>query len=139
MLAQAMHEKPMEAYILKKTNWTIPIFHKVDWMAHEQVFNRLTRSQQLSISKLIHNLANTNRQNNLFYGTSNLCPGCQSHEETFGHMLKFNYPPTEEIRDKYLKEFEAQLQQISTPTAIINTILHGVSEWLHSEPSHRPL
>jgi hypothetical protein len=105
-LQDAMHEKPLENYIKKKTKLSPLVFQKVDWMAREQAFKLLTRNNQIGISKLIHNLANTNRQNHLFYGASNQCPGCQSSEETFEHVLKCTYPMTIETRDKCLKELE---------------------------------
>jgi hypothetical protein len=121
-LATAMHNKPMEEYIMKKTKWTLRTFHKVDWLARERAYKRLTRNQKIGTTKLIHNLANTNRQNHLFYGTTNLCPGCHSLEETFEHVLKCNCRATTEHRDECLKVLEANLAKISTPVPLINTI-----------------
>jgi hypothetical protein len=111
------------------------VFHKVDWMAHEQAYKHIMRNQQISIVKLIHNLANTNRQNQLFYGTSNLCPGYQSLEETFKHVLKCNFHTTTKHCDECLKAFETNLTKISMPVPIVHTILHEFSTWLNSEPS----
>jgi hypothetical protein len=131
-----MHEKPMKDYIMKMTQWSPTVFQKVDWTAHERAFKCLTCNKQISTSKLIHHLANTNRQNHLFYGTSNKCPGCQSFEETFEHVLKCPFPSTTEWRDRCLKELETNLTKISTPSPVLNTILHGFSDWLHLDTGH---
>jgi hypothetical protein len=72
----------------------------VDWKARRRAFTRLTKFQQLSVTKLIHNLAITNRQNHLFYGTSNLCPGCQLEEETFEHVIRCSLPATVQFREE---------------------------------------
>jgi hypothetical protein len=59
---------------MKKTKWSHREFNMVDWISHEKAFKRLTRHQQITMAKLIHNLANTNKQNFLYYKTSPLCP-----------------------------------------------------------------
>jgi hypothetical protein len=136
VLRDAMHEKPMKDYIMKKTQWSPTVFQKVDWTVHERAFKCLMRNKQISTSKLIHHLANTNQQNHLFYGTSNKFPGCQSFEETFEHVLKCPSPSTTEWRDRCLKELETNLMKISTPSPVLNTILHGFSDWLHLDTGH---
>jgi hypothetical protein len=60
VLQDAMREKPMKDYIMKKTQWSPAVFQKVDWTAHERAFKCLMHNKQISTSKLIHHLANTN-------------------------------------------------------------------------------
>lgn len=63
MLASICHEQDLKTYILKKTKWTSFVFTSIDWPAHKSAFNKPTRHQKITTAKLIHNLANTNRQN----------------------------------------------------------------------------
>lgn len=63
-----LYDKDLMRYILKKTKWSESVFAMVDWDLHEKGFGRLTQFQKLSIAKLIHNLANANCQNHLYYG-----------------------------------------------------------------------
>jgi hypothetical protein len=102
----------------------------VNWQAHRHTYTRLTKFQQLSVTKLIHNLANTNRQNYLFYGTSNLCPGCQLEEQTFEHVIRCSLPATVQFRDEQLEVLSSNLKRIHTPEQIVITIMHGFWVWL---------
>jgi hypothetical protein len=56
------------------------MFDLVHWDAHEQAFKRLHQYHQHSTAKLIHGFVITNRQNNLYYGTTPKCPICLSFE-----------------------------------------------------------
>jgi hypothetical protein len=51
----------------RSIKWSHSEFNLVHWTAHGAAFGRLSCHQQISIAKLIHNLANTNR--NFFYTT----------------------------------------------------------------------
>jgi hypothetical protein len=88
VLSRAMHDNTLSDYILRETKWSATIFAMVDWDTHERAFKRLTQYQKITTVKLIHNLANTNHQNHLYYGKDNRCPVCQSKEEMFEHILK---------------------------------------------------
>jgi len=61
-LANIKYDLELKTYILRKINWPPPTFDKIDWPAHQKAFNYLTKYQQISVAKLIHNLVNTNRQ-----------------------------------------------------------------------------
>jgi hypothetical protein len=111
-------------------------FNLVNWDAHETAFRRLTRSRQITTAKLIHNLANTNRQNFLYYQTSPNCPGCGVVEETFEHVLQCTSPQTAEFRQTQLLDLQIKLRRITTPIPVIDAIMHGFQEWL-SPPPHR--
>jgi hypothetical protein len=67
VLLSALHEQELVTYILRKTKWTTSTFHLVHWTAHSSAYRKLTVHRQIQISKLIHNLANTNRQNHIYY------------------------------------------------------------------------
>jgi hypothetical protein len=86
-LATGLHRKFLTSHILKKTSWTPRVFAMVHWEAHGIAFWRLFWQQKISTAKLLHQLINTNRQNRMYYGTSDLCPCCWAQEETFHHLL----------------------------------------------------
>jgi len=73
---------------------------------------------------------NTNRQNNLFYGTSNSCPGCNTHEETLEHVLQCSYGPTVVVRQDGLEQLENRLKTMGTPPPVIKVIMEGFSDWM---------
>ncbi len=60
LLSKEINEKTLEDFIIKKTKWSQREFDMVDWKARRRAYTRLTEFQQLSVTKLIHNLANTN-------------------------------------------------------------------------------
>jgi hypothetical protein len=109
------HSEAITNHILKKTIWTTQVFDLVDWDAHERSFKRLTRNQQITTSKIIHQLLmNTNRQNKLYYGSSNLCPCCQLAEETFQHVLHCPAPSSSTHCSKAFKP----------PNSLLNSSRH---------------
>jgi hypothetical protein len=86
-LATCLYRKSLTNYILQKTGWSQRVIDMVNWDVHGQAFCRLSRQQKISTTKLLHKLINTNCQNRIYYGTSDLCPCCGIHEESFHHLL----------------------------------------------------
>jgi hypothetical protein len=85
LMAQALHRDTIISHILKKTKWTNRTFQLIHWDAHELAFKRLSRSRQITTAKLIHELVNTNVQNQRYYNKSPICACCLTEEETFAH------------------------------------------------------
>jgi hypothetical protein len=94
-------------------------------------FNHLTRAQCIQTANLIHNLSNTNRQNPLYYNSSPLCPGYNTHEEDFEHVLKYPSPDAVIHQQGLLTIFQTTLQKMDTPKQIVTTLLHGFEDWLN--------
>ena len=138
ILAQAHHDQPLIDHILKKTGWAMSIFQGVDWESHHQAFHRLTRFQRIGVTKMVHNLSNTNRQNHLLYGTSDRCPCCRAEEETFEHVLRCPSEATLNHRHEALGRLEKSLETMGTPHQVIGVIKEGFRDWLDPEfPSNR--
>jgi hypothetical protein len=97
----------------------------------------LTRSQQITVAKLIHNLANTNVQNHRYYNKSPKCPCCTIVDETLDHVLSCTSAAATEHRKKALHELQQDLQLINTPIEVRDAISHGISLWLirQTEPN----
>jgi hypothetical protein len=122
-ITQHHQDRLIIQYILKKMKWSMRSFNLVNWDAHETAFQRLTRNRQITTAKLVHNLANTNRQNFLYYQMSPNCPGCRLVEETFEHVLQCTCSQTAEFRQTQLSE-----RRINTPTSVIDAIMHGFQD-----------
>jgi hypothetical protein len=86
-MALLLHRQTLVSHIIKKNKWNKRTFHLIHWDAHEMAFKRLSRSRQITTTKLINELANTNVQNHRFYNTSPKCPCCLTMDETFAHSL----------------------------------------------------
>jgi hypothetical protein len=121
---------------MRKTKWTSSHFSSVHWDSFERAFRRLTCQKRINTSKLIFNLANTNKQNSLYYDISPICPGCKAAEETFEHVLICPFPPIQEYRNSQLSELEHTLATLDTPTPVISTIRQGFQDWVQP-PAHR--
>jgi len=130
-LAKCKHDNNLRQYIMTKAKWTPRQFDRVDWTAHSRAFHRVTRTQQVAIVKLIHNLCNTNRQNHLYYQSSPLCPLSQEAGETFEHVLMCPHNLTQETRNKQLTSLADALGKLRTPDELVSTILQGFQHWIH--------
>jgi hypothetical protein len=116
-------------HLLRKTGWTLHTFHLVAWEAHERAFHRLPRFSHHYTSKLLHGLVNKNKQNNLYYGKSSLCPLCNTYEETLSHVLTCSHEKALTSRTKSLTQLTDTLLTIRTPQPAIEAILHGFASW----------
>jgi hypothetical protein len=110
---------------MKKNKWSPRIFHLIDWQAHESAQSRLTWTQRISTSKLIHGLTNTNHQNKLYYNTTSVCPCCSIEEESLEHVLRCQAPEMETSQWTLLLQLESNLQKLSTPVPVQEAIMHG--------------
>ena len=132
ILSQGLHRDTIINHIKKKTAWSSHVFSLVHWDAHERAFKRLTFSQQCITAKLIHGLANTNRQNHLFYATSPTCPCCQEYEESFEHVLVCGSTASSSSRASALQELTIGLEKINTPEQVLEAIILGLNTWITS-------
>jgi hypothetical protein len=136
-LAKIHHDDQLKHYILRKTQWSATVFNKVSWKAHQRAFSRMTKFQQIASAKLVHNLANFNRQNILLYKSTPLCPLCNEYEETFQHVLQCREASALNHREAQLNTLETHLVNIQTPREIVRAILHGFREWQDSRQQSR--
>jgi hypothetical protein len=104
----------------------------IDWDSHGLAFRRLSRQRKISTAKLIHQLINTNRQNNLYYGDSPTCPCCKHIEESFLHVLSCSDVSAIAHRSSALSHLLSSLKQIGTPPKIITAFEHGFQHWMAS-------
>jgi hypothetical protein len=134
-LATATHDHHLETHIIKTAKWSASVFNLIDRAGLKRAFTTLTWHQKISTSKLIHGLANTNRQNRLHYNTTDSCPCCDSSEEIFEHILTCPSLEMTTAQDLLLKQLDTNLNQLSMIPPVIHTILLGFSSWLHSPQS----
>jgi hypothetical protein len=135
-LHQALHSKTIKQHIMKKSNWPLAVFHLIHWEAQGWSFKKLTQNGKINTCKLLHALVSTNKQNNLYCGTTKKCPCCLTEEETITHILKCGRAEATEARDVAFQHLLTSLKQLGTPQPIIMTIHHGSSNWISdTEPS----
>jgi hypothetical protein len=134
VLQTDFHDTPIVDHILRKTGWSKQVFSLVHWDSHERAFRRLSRGRQCSTAKLLHQLANTNKQNHLYYSHSSLCPICHQEEETFQHVLTCHQAG--DARHAALEDLVKTLHAIQTPDTVIDALEYGFSQWLsNTDPS----
>jgi hypothetical protein len=124
---------------MKKSGWASYIFSLLQWDAHERAFKCLTFSQNCITAKLVHGLANTNRQHHVFYNTSPTCPCCQEVDESFEHVLFCGSSDSCSHRNLALQELTTGLKKINTPEQVPEAIGVGMTAWItsFSDPSVR--
>lgn len=79
------------------------------------------------VAKFIHNLINTNHQNQKFYGKSPLCPYCQQTDETRANAFTCGAQRSTDSQIKALKELQNDLTPINTPVEVIDVITHSMT------------
>jgi hypothetical protein len=140
-LHDTLHSTKLQQHIMKKHSLPLQVFNQIHWDAHEKSFVKLTRHQKIHTCKLIHALVNTNRQNKLYYGTTNICPMCQQTEETFLHVPRCSSEPVSTIHQALLTQLLDSLLSINTPRQILLSIQYGMQQWVsETDPStvHAP-
>jgi hypothetical protein len=88
----------LQLKIQKDTGWSDTQFQQVAWPSFYAAIRRIPRAHRNSITKLAHNLWNTNVQNKKYYGQTDLCPICKKTAETTSHIYQCNHPSAIAIR-----------------------------------------
>jgi hypothetical protein len=120
----------------------------VDWAALKGFLKRQNRSSHLAYIKLLHDILNTNTQNNKFYRSSNLCPHCHTESESFLHVLSCPHPEVSKFRSEQQEILWKALTKLNTPILLVATLKKGLSSLSISEslsstqspsfPDHHP-
>jgi hypothetical protein len=129
-MSSELHRQQIIDYVKKRSKWNDTTFHQVHWGAHESAFTSLSRNNQVMVVKLIHNLVNINVQNAKLYGKSSSCPCCLSHDETLAHIFSCPSEGSIEHCAQALVTLKADLTTISTPTAVIEAMIYGMTLWV---------
>ena len=123
-----LHRRPLQLKLQKDNNWTDTHFCNVDWEAFNTAIGQLPRAHRISISKLSHQLWNTNEQNRKYYGQSELFPYCRTHAETLPHIYTCQHSAAATNRATALEQFKASIRPI-TPNNLFDCILSGMTQW----------
>jgi hypothetical protein len=129
ILNHNLYSTPLLQTICKAEKWSHDTFHKVDWKAYDKAFTSVSRCKQISLSKLSHNLLNTNYQNQKYYGHPDTCPCCDKQLETFSHMLSCSSDSSTLHRQNLLEQLQKEMLKINIPKSITSAIIHGISQW----------
>jgi hypothetical protein len=127
LLRHQYYYRPLQEKLMKDNKWMIEIFNRIDWQSYGLAIAKFPRSQQISITKLSHQLWNTNCQNAKYYGESDQCPICAEAAETLTHL--YTCPSNHGItaRQAALTTFQDTISK-TTPPLILNTIIAGITD-----------
>jgi hypothetical protein len=103
------YSHPIKATLQKYNSWSPNQFEMVDWGAFFLAIRRVSRSHQVSITKLSHQLWNTNSQNHGYYNHSASCPLCHHPLETPSHVLKWSHSSAVAIRQLAIEDLTKAL------------------------------
>jgi hypothetical protein len=133
-IKHVLYYQPLQEKLKRDNNWTESQFSTIDWPSYKCALRKLPRSQRISISKLSHQLWNTNRQNKQYYNYSNLCPYCQQEEESILHVFTCKHPVANQNREEALQTTFHSLQSSGSPPMLLACIQSGLQQWI-SNPS----
>jgi len=122
------YTKPLKEKLQKDNSWGEDEFQSVDWDAFYTTIRRTPRSHRISITKLSHQLWNTNLQNNKYYNQSNKCPICQSATEDFNHLFHCPHPSASTNRTEAMHHLIKTIQPC-TPPIILETLNVSLNQW----------
>jgi hypothetical protein len=121
-LRQDMYRASIQATICKQEGWSNYQFNQIDWAAHKYAFQCTWSSKQITYTKLVHKLLNTNEKNCKYYGKLDLCPCCHLNGETILHV--FTCPAQEVLvfRRKQQTILWHHLSLMNTPDSLLADI-----------------
>ncbi len=130
LIREDLYYDSLKDTITAKEKWSINVFPMVAWPAFSTAFCRLSRPRQITYTKLTHCLLQTNSRNHMYYGTTPICPGCNTHEETLQHVWSCDLPATVVAREALFDTYKITLQDFPTPPQLIEVIVHGLQQWI---------
>jgi hypothetical protein len=127
-----LHYSNLKCKLQKDNNWTEPQFLQVDWDSYHKAIISLPRPRRLTITKLSHNLWNTNSQNQKYYGQEPNCPCCPA-TETQEHVFLCPSSHTVQARESATTALRTTLVSAGTPPLVLEALLHAFHP-LHTSP-----
>jgi len=112
----------LKGILLKDNHWTEEVFKFRYWEAFHLVIVTVPRTHRISITKVCHQLWNTNDQNQKFYGHSSLCHLCCKATETIDHIYSCASPLAQQGRLKAIQPLRVAMEKAYTPRSIIKTL-----------------
>lgn len=129
LITEEIYKLPLQLKIQQDNKWSSEQFNSIDWKLYKLALNRIPRSQRISITKLSHQLWNTNIQNQRFYGQSNLCPYCRDHPEDLDHVFTCGHSAATQARSTAFNDLKDSLRPI-TPPNVYDSIVDGLIQWM---------
>ncbi len=127
IVQKELHIPPLHIKLEKDNKWQGNQFDNIDWKFYRSAFMKHRQPYRVSISKLSHQLWNTNILNEKFYGQSNICPICLTEPETWKHVVTCPCIVSTKSRDK---AFQTLLTAINSgPSLLVSMISAGISSW----------
>jgi len=103
LIRNQLHHKPIKGKLHKDDSWKEVTFSSIDWEGYKDAYLSLSHQWQISITKMSHQLWNTNVQNNRYYAETPLCLLCHLHQETADHVYMCTESSALEVRKLQLQ------------------------------------
>jgi hypothetical protein len=123
------YTKPLKEKLQKDNSWSEDDFQSVDWDAFYTAIRRIPRSHRISITKLSHQLWNTNLQNSKYYNQSEKCPICKLATEDFNHLFHCPHPSADNNRREAAQHLIKTIQPCTPPT-LLETLEVSLNQWI---------
>ncbi len=109
-------------------SWTDTTFGWIDWEAFHAAIVSVPPTHRISITKISHQLWNTNKQNSKFYNQSALCPICTNCIEDTNHIYYCTLDSAFRNRLKAQQTLRVELETSNTPGPMIAQLLWCLTE-----------
>ena len=133
----ARWEPAVRIYCYDKYHWTSEVFDSVSWTTIKSVRKRLTATQRMQTSKIMHCWLPTKHMESHKTGTSQ-CPGCRCTDETMDHMFKCSNKTIATKRDKLLVDLRTKGLKIGIPRPIMEAISMLLYDYVNGNQAHTP-
>ncbi len=132
-IRNARWESSVREYCYNKYIWTRSTFEKVDWRIIGATRRKLTPTQQMQTSKIIHGWLPVMHMQAHVSGLTQ-CPGCPCADETMEHLLQCpNHSQTKRRKEKMIG-LRKKLMKLGFPRVIMEAIRKLLSHHCDGTP-----
>jgi hypothetical protein len=123
---------PLQAYMMKKYNWTIDTWKHINWRAHGLSIKKdiLKRTHLI---KYVHDVLPTNAKLHRRDPRRTTCPACRQGTETWVHIVRCSTDARQTWRAKTLTSIDARCNNLTTDPHLRNLLCNAVSNWMELE------
>ena len=141
-IRHARWESSTREYCYKKYSWTRSTFKKVDWTTIGSTRRKMTPTQQMQTSKLMHGWLPVMHMRAHVSGSAQ-CPGCPCEDETIEHILQCTNQSQTQRRKERMIELRKKMMTLGFPRVIMEAIckllLHHIDRTPPVVPQHPSL
>jgi hypothetical protein len=121
----------LQAYILRRNDWTRETWDSIEWDSHTRALSKLSWAKRNTITKFLHKwLPTAHNMRKRSANNSRKCQQCPHDDETDDHVCQCPHDGAEAIRRSGLASLKAILTKSHTDTALQLLFIHGIESWM---------